>query len=73
MSQQSKNQYIELLARELSTYYNMTYEKAMEVVKKSFVTKMLRDDGDAQWQMHQPLDSTVDEIFCEYKGVSTPN
>lgn len=71
MSQQSKNQYIELLARELSTYYNMTYEKAMEVVKKSFVTKMLIDDDDAQWQMHQPLDSTVDEIFCEYKGVPT--
>ena len=71
MLQQSKNQYVALLAKELSTYYNMTYEKATEVVKNSFVAKMLIDDEDARWQMHQPLDSTVDEIFCEYKGIQT--
>ena len=71
MSQQSKNQYVELLAKELSIYYNMTYTKALEIVNKSFVAKMLIDDGDAEWQMHQPLDATVEEIFCEYKGVST--
>ncbi len=71
MSQQSKKQYVELLAKELSAYYNMTYAKALEVVNKSFVVKMLIDDGDAEWQMHQPLVATVEEIFCEYKGVPT--
>jgi len=32
---------------------------------------MLIDDGGAEWQMHQPLDATVEEIFSEYKGIST--
>lgn len=48
-----------------------SFAKALEVVNKSFVVKMLIDDGDAEWQMHQPLDATVEEIFCEYKGVPT--
>ena len=41
MSQQSKNQYVELLAKELSVYYNMTYAKALDVVNKSFVVILL--------------------------------
>lgn len=73
MSQQSKDQYVELLAKELTTYYNMTMDKAMEIVKNSSISKMLVDDDDAQWQMHQPLDSTVDEIFCEYKELVKTN
>jgi len=39
MSQQSKKQYVELLAKELSTYYNMTFSKALDIVNKSFVAK----------------------------------
>ena len=69
MSEEKKNLYMEILSEELAENYNMLPQKALEVVKNSFVSKMLIDDDDAIWQMHQPLESTIDEIFCEYKGL----
>jgi hypothetical protein len=69
MSEEKKIRYMDILSEELAEYYNMSLEKAMDVVRNSFVNKMLVDDDDAVWQMHQPLESTVDEIFCEYKGL----
>lgn len=68
ISKEKKEKYIALLANELSEYYNFSLEKALAIVQKSAVCKMLEEDDDAVWQMHQPLDDTVENIFREYKG-----
>jgi hypothetical protein len=67
--EETKRKYKECLAQDLSKYYNMSLEKASDVVAKSTVSEILEDDGDAEWQMHQPLETVVDNIFCEYRGL----
>lgn len=68
MPELKKARYMLILAEELAKSYNMTLDKAKEAVNNSAVAKMLVDDDDAIWQMCQPLESTVEEIFCEYNG-----
>lgn len=61
--------YIKLLVDSLIDYYNFSNEEAIKAVKNSAVYKMLEDDATAKWQMHQPLRSTVEEIYDEYEGI----
>lgn len=66
-----KEKYIAYLAEDLSELYNMSNEKAVSVVRNSAVCKMLENEEDAQWQMHQPYDATVKHIFAEYQRKRT--
>jgi hypothetical protein len=47
----------------------MSLEKASDIVARSTVSEVLKDDDTADWQMHQPLETVVDNIFCEYRGL----
>lgn len=62
-----KEKYIAYLAEDLSELYNMSTEKAVSIVRCSAVCKMLENEEDAQWQMHQPYNATVRHIFTEYQ------
>lgn len=61
--------YLNLLVEELIKFYNLTKEEAHNAVYTSATEKMMYNDADAEWQMHQSISSTIDEIFCEYKGL----
>lgn len=65
---ESINQYIKLLIRELVVEYNLSQPEAEKAVYSSAVNKMLYTEKERQWQMHQPLNATLEEIYCEYKG-----
>jgi hypothetical protein len=51
------------IADDLTLYYNVSAEKATEIVNNSFIPELLANDKDAEIQMHEPLDHTVREVF----------
>lgn len=65
--------YKEVLSTSLVQHYHLSHEEAHEAVENSCVNKMLLDnESSANWQMHQPLRSTVAEIYNEYEGKLIP-
>jgi len=64
------NEFKNILAVKLVSVYLLSPEMARTIVEESAVNKMLNLDDDARdWQMHQPLDYTVESIYREYKGL----
>lgn len=62
------NNYRAVLVSRLVEFYNLSEEDAKKAVLNSSVEKMLSfEDEYSIWQMHQPLPSTVEEIFTEYE------
>lgn len=64
--------YRDLLVAKLEELYHLSKEESLEAVSKSSVNEMLKMESSANWQMHQPLRSTVAEIYEEYEGKYIP-
>lgn len=60
--------YKKLLADSLIENYHLTKDEADLAVSQSAVCKMLNKESTANWQMHQPLRSTVEEIYNDFEG-----
>lgn len=61
--------YLEYMKEMLVNEYNLTEEKALEAVERSSVKKMLYDEEEARWQMHQSFEATAEDIYREYRGL----
>ena len=64
--------FLELITSKLIEFYNLTPQNAKNAVKFSGAKKMLNDESTADWQMHQPLMFTVEQVYCEYMGLEVP-
>lgn len=60
--------YKKLLVDSLVENYHLTKDEAAQAVEQSAVCKMLSKESTANWQMHQPLRSTVEEIYNDFEG-----
>lgn len=67
-----KKEYLELLCSKLVEFYHLTPQEAKEAVWSSATEKMMHDEGAADWQMHQPIMFTVEQIYCEYNHLEVP-
>lgn len=63
------NYYLDFMIELLVDEYNLTEEKAKEAVERSSVKKMLYDEDEAHWQMHQSFEATAEDIYREYRGL----
>lgn len=70
--EKAREDYLNLLCKKLIEYYHLSEDEAREAVWNSGTEKMMHEDGTAEWQMHQPLMFTVEQIFCEYSGMEVP-
>ena len=60
--------YKKLLVDSLVKNYHLTKDEAVLAVSTSAVCKMLNSESTANWQMHQPLWSVVEEIYNDFEG-----
>lgn len=60
------DQYLGILERYLVRYYNLSAEDAKIAVASSSTEKILHEEDCVEWQLHQPIESTADEIFEEF-------
>lgn len=60
--------YKKILADSLVENYHLTEDEAVLAVAQSAVCKMLSKESTANWQMHQPLRATVEEIYNDFEG-----
>lgn len=68
ITEKDKKQYVNYLVEELVDYYHLKQEVARNAVQSSSAYAMLQKNTEtAIWQMHEPFDSTVEEIYNEYK------
>lgn len=65
--------YSNLLVECLMRDYHLSDTEAREAYFSSAVKKMMDSEKTANWQMHQPLKSTVAEIYNEYEGAMIPS
>ncbi len=65
-------EYLNILCKKLTEFYHLSEDEAREAVWNSATEKMMHDDGAADWQMHQPLMFTVEQILCEYNHMEVP-
>ena len=71
MKKENKD-FLELITNKLIEFYNLTPQKAESAVQNSGAKKMLTKESTANWQMHQPLMFTVEQVYCEYMGFEVP-
>lgn len=64
--------YLNILIEKLTEFYHLSPEEAKSAVWNSATEKMMHEDETAEWQMHQPLMFTVEQIFCEYNNMEVP-
>ena len=63
------NYYLDFMKELLVEEYNLTEENAKEAVEQSSVKKMLYDEEEARWQMHQSFEATAEDIYREFRGL----
>ncbi len=61
--------YLKLIENALQKKYNLSASGARQAVQESAVRSILCGDNEAmrQYQMHQDLDKTVDDVFKQFK------
>ena len=61
--------YLECLQRELAERYRFSLDEADGIVRRSFVMKMLQNEEDADYQMHEGISITIADIYNEYRSI----
>lgn len=71
ISEKSKQEYLDTLVGALIEKYKMEKNDAQIAVDTSLAKQLLyNNDGElADVQMHDPIDYTIEYIYCDYKGM----